>query len=266
MAISLDSLPTNNNGIVDGSWTIQLRQNLNGGHAGVEFRDGRSVTPLDGNALRRFVSAMSQDIVGAYRSSDNTAIGDVSTLRPESFDEAHSKSLQAQSSNKLLEETKVIAEVGKENEHTDAIHAAAGAKFISPEELENRKEFEKASGREVVEESGGATVTSAGSDGGTVKTGGEPVDPSTLPDGDPLKPVPVEGAATIGKVNVTVDTGATKETFTGDVKSNDPKVNDTRTSTDVKPATATPAVKTPSYSTELGKTSDKPGTTDKSKK
>jgi hypothetical protein len=215
VAISLDNLPTNNNGIVDGFWTIQLRQNLNGGHAGVEFRDGRSVTPLDGQALRRFVAAMGPDIVGAYRGSDNTALGDVSTLRPEHYDQAHEKSLDAQSSNKLAEPNAAVQNFGKENEHTDAQHIAAGAKFQSPEEIERRKEFERASGREPTA-TGGATSKTA--DGGVVKTGGEPVDPATLPDGDPLKPVPVGNDAKVGEVSVTVDTGKAKETFKGDVK------------------------------------------------
>lgn len=217
MAISIDQLPTNNNGIVDGTWTIQLRQNLNGGHAGVEFRDGRSVTPLDGNALRRFVSAMGQDVVGAYRSADDTAVGDVSTLKPEHYDDVHQKSLAAQDSNKLRTEASATAQnFGKENEHTDAAHIAAGAKFISPEEAERRKEFEKASGREVKDD-GNTPSGESSNASGTTRTGSEPIDPSVLPEGDPLKPVPV-GDTKIGEVSVTVDTGKAKETFKGEVK------------------------------------------------
>jgi hypothetical protein len=242
VAISVDQLPTNNNGIVDGTWTIQLRQNLNGGHAGVEFRDGRSVTPLDGNALRRFVSAMGQDVVGAYRSADDTAVGDVSTLKPEHYDQVHEKSLAAQDSNKLLNEQATAQNFGKENEHTDAAHIAAGAKFISPEEAERRREFEKASGREVKED-GNTPSGESSNASGTTRTGSEPIDPAALPDGDPLKPVPV-GDTKIGEVSVTVDTGKAKETYKGEVKTpeNSPLPS---------PNPATPSSTPKSYTSEL---------------
>lgn len=255
MPISLDNLPTNNDGGIEGSWTIQLRQNLNGGHAGLEWRDGRSVTPVDGNGLRRLVATLGPDIVGAYRSADHTALGDVSTLRPETFDEAHSKSLTAQSSNKLREEASVVAEIGQENAHTDALHAATGAKFISPEEAERRKDFEKASGREAKDTGGAVATDSEDGTGGLKRTGAEPIDPAALKDGDPLKPVPTGDDQKVGEVSVTVDTGKTKETFKGDVK----------TPHEVSPTHSASSTTSASTSTKSSSSELKPGT-DKSKK
>jgi hypothetical protein len=176
--ISLDSLPTDANGGIEGTWIFRLRQNLNGGHGGVEFREGRSVTPVDARTFKKFVATMGQDMVGAYRASDDYAIGDVSTLRPESYDELASKSLVEQSSNKLIPEVDPNALKTSSDEDPALQHLRTGAKFESPEKSERRKAFEKAAGREVKETGEGLTknVTGEGTtpDGGKVVEGGEP--------------------------------------------------------------------------------------------
>lgn len=178
MPISIDQLPHDSNGGLDGSWLFQLRQNLNGGHGGAEFRDGRTVTPVDARTFKKFVATMGPDIVGAYRASDDYALGDVSTLRPESYDELASKSLEEQDSNKLKAEVNPNALKTSDDEDPVLQHARTGAKFETPEKQARRKAFEEAAGRTVKEESVGSTtsVTAEGStpDGGKVVEGGEP--------------------------------------------------------------------------------------------
>lgn len=178
MPISLDNLPTDQNGGIEGSWIFLLRQNLNGGHGGVEFREGRTVTPVDARTLKKFVATMGPDMVGAYRASDDYAIGDVSCLRPESYDELASKSLIEQSSNKLTPEFDPNALKTSADEDPALQHARTGAKFESPEKVERRKAFEEAAGRKVKETTEGLTksVTGEGTtpDGGKIVEGGEP--------------------------------------------------------------------------------------------
>ena len=178
MPISLDNLPADQNGGLEGSWLFCLRQNLNGGHGGVEFREGRTVTPVDARTFKKFVATMGEDIVGAYRASDDYALGDVSSLRPESYDELASKSLAEQSSNKLQADVNPNALKTSDDEDPVLQHARTGAKFESEEKAERRKAFEEAAGRKVKETSEGRTkgVTGEGKtpDGGTVVEGGEP--------------------------------------------------------------------------------------------
>lgn len=178
MGISIDNLPYDANGAVEGQWLFQLRQNLNGGHGGAQFQDGRTVTPVSARTFKKFVATMGPDIVGAYRASDDYALGDVSTLRPENYDELASKSLEEQGSNKL--EPIVDPNSLKTSPDEDPVlsHARAGAKFETPEKQARRKVFEEAAGRSVKEESVGSTtsVTAEGKtpDGGKVVEGGEP--------------------------------------------------------------------------------------------
>lgn len=179
MPISIDQLPHDANGGLDGTWLFQLRQNLNGGHGGATFQDGRTVTPVDARTFKKFVATMGNDIVGAYRQSDDHALGDVSTLRPETFDELASKSLEAQDSNKLVADQENAARTKQSDEDAVIQHARAGAKFETPEKGARRKAFEEAAGRTPKETTEGATTNITGEgrtpDGGKVIEGGEPV-------------------------------------------------------------------------------------------
>lgn len=178
MPISIDQLPYDTSGGLEGTWLFQLRQNLNGGHGGAEFRDGRTVTPVDARTFKKFVATMGNDIVGAYRQSDDTALGDVSTLRPESFDELASKSLAEQDSNKLAADAENAARLKQSEDDAVIQHARAGAKFETPEKQARRKAFEEAAGRSVKETTEGDTTSVVGEgqtpDGGKVIEGGEP--------------------------------------------------------------------------------------------
>lgn len=190
MGISIDNLPYDANGAVEGQWLFQLRQNLNGGHGGAQFQDGRTVTPVDARTFKKFVATMGPDIVGAYRASDDHALGDVSTLRPESYDELASKSLEEQSSNKL--EPVVDPNSLKKSPDEDPVlsHARAGAKFESPEKQARRKAFEEAAGRSVKETSDGSTTSVIGEGrtpgGGKVVEGGEPALKTDVTEGTTL--------------------------------------------------------------------------------
>ncbi|HMJ15745.1 MAG TPA: hypothetical protein VK524_30220 [Polyangiaceae bacterium] len=147
MSISIENLPFDADGGLTGLWMFQLRQNLHGNHAGAFFQDGRTVTPVDSLSFKRFVASMGADIVGAIRvaSGDPTEIGDVTTLKPLSYDDAHSKTLAAQDSNKLLAERQIKQTVEESNASSDLTqHSLAGAKFQTPEEQANRQAFEDA--------------------------------------------------------------------------------------------------------------------------
>jgi len=147
MAISIDNLPFDADGGLTGMWMFQLRQNLHGHHAGAFFQDGRTVTPVDSISFKRFVASMGNDIVGAIRvaSGDPLEIGDATTLKPLSYDDAHSKTLEAQDSNKLRAEREIKATVDQANASGDLTqHMMAGAKFQTPEEQANRQAFEDA--------------------------------------------------------------------------------------------------------------------------
>lgn len=166
MAISIDNLPYDADGGLTGMWMFQLRQNLHGNHAGAFFQDGRTVTPVDSLSFKRFVASMGQDIVGAIRvaSGDPIEIGDATTLKPLSYDDAHSKSLAAQDSNKLLAEREIKKTVEEANASSDLTqHVLAGAKFQSPEEQANRQAFEDADpkAQEKAQRGGEPVVTSA---------------------------------------------------------------------------------------------------------
>lgn len=185
MAISIDQLPYDSNGSLDGTWLFQLRQNLHGGHGGAQFADGRTVSPVDARTFRQFVATMGPDIVGAYRTGDQFELGDVSTLRPNNYDELHSKSLEAQDSNKILADREL--EKAKVEAGGDPVvaHALVGAKFESEQKQKGRKDFEEAAGRTVKETTEGSTtaVTGEGTtpDGGKVVEGGEPsIDPAAV--------------------------------------------------------------------------------------
>jgi ribosomal protein L17 len=147
MSISIENLPFDTDGGLTGLWMFQLRQNLHGNHAGAFFQDGRTVTPVDSLSFKRFVASMGADIVGAIRvaSGDPTEIGDVTTLKPLSYDDAHSKTLAAQDSNKLLAERQIQQTVEQSNASSEVTqHLLAGAKFQTPEEQANRQAFEDA--------------------------------------------------------------------------------------------------------------------------
>jgi hypothetical protein len=210
VAISIEQLPHDANGGLDGTWLFQLRQNLNGGHGGATFQDGRTVTPVDARTFRKFVATMGQDIVGAYRQSDDHAIGDVSTLRPESFDELASKSLVEQDSNKLLADQETEARKAHSKDDAVVQHARAGAKFESPEKQARRKAFEEAAGRSVKETDEGETVSVTGEgrtpDGGKVIEGGEPALKSDVAEGTTLADTgDVKRNALVDPTRTTVD-------------------------------------------------------------
>lgn len=201
MPVSLDNLPNDANGGLEGLWVFQLRQNLHGGHGGAQFADGRTTTPVDARTFKQFVAGMGQDIVGALRIGDQYAIGDVSTLRPNNYDELHSKSLEAQDSNKLLEQR--AADLAKKESGDNPLvpHALAGAKFETPERAAARTAFSEAAGDKVEQTASGPTVTATAADGSQVHSGGEPVlDPNAPPpdtsqvedQGSPSAPAPTD--------------------------------------------------------------------------
>jgi hypothetical protein len=180
MSISIENLPFDADGGLTGLWMFQLRQNLHGNHAGAFFQDGRTVTPVDSLSFKRFVASMGADIVGAIRvaSGDPTELGDVTTLKPLSYDDAHSKTLAAQDSNKLLAERQVKATVDQTNaEPALTQHLLAGAKFQTPEEQANRQAFEDADpkAQEKAQRGGEPVVTPESLDAGKTadKTGDE---------------------------------------------------------------------------------------------
>lgn len=80
-ALSIDNLPYVNGGVL-GMWLVQLRDALNSQHAGIAWENGRSMQPVTGNVLRRFVAA-SNNVIGALRvEGDPCELGDCSTLKP----------------------------------------------------------------------------------------------------------------------------------------------------------------------------------------
>lgn len=79
-SLSIEQLPYDANGGLVGKWLVQLRDEFNSHHAGVLWEKGRSVAPVTGQVLRRFVAA-SNNVVGALRvEGEPCALGDVSTL------------------------------------------------------------------------------------------------------------------------------------------------------------------------------------------
>lgn len=227
MAISIDQLPYDTNGGLDGLWLIQLRQNLNGGHAGVEFRDGRSVTPLDSRTFRQFVAAMGPDIVGAIRvMGEPYEMGDTTAIKPANYDDTRSKSLEAQGSEKFTPTGSANTVVAEKGDNPVVLHTLAGARFETKDMAERRKAFEEARGNKVEEGPAGVVAEQPGAEGGTVRTGGEPViDPAKMTEGE-AEPIPqgtvIDGGA-LPTEGTFVDTTAqqqapetTPETVTGE--------------------------------------------------
>lgn len=75
--VSLSDLPVD----LTGSWLFQLRDHVNTHLATATIEAGRSVYPVTGFILRRFVIGMGS-VVGAYRLEDGLSLGDVTGLAP----------------------------------------------------------------------------------------------------------------------------------------------------------------------------------------
>lgn len=82
MTISMTDLPYSPSGAVEGLWHFQLRDSLNTQMATAVIENGRTVIPVSGAILKRFVVLMGS-VVGAVRvEGEPYRIGDVSALVP----------------------------------------------------------------------------------------------------------------------------------------------------------------------------------------
>lgn len=82
MTLSLTDLPYSSGGAVEGLWHFQLRDSLNTQMATAVIENGRTVIPVSGAILKRFVVLMGS-VVGAVRvEGEPCRIGDVAGLVP----------------------------------------------------------------------------------------------------------------------------------------------------------------------------------------
>jgi hypothetical protein len=80
VTISLADLPFSSSGALEGLWHFRLRDSITTQMATVELQDGRTVKPVNGHLLRRFVVGMGS-VTGAVRvEGEPCRIGDVTGL------------------------------------------------------------------------------------------------------------------------------------------------------------------------------------------
>ncbi len=128
-ALSIDDLPYVNGGVL-GMWLIQLRDSINSHHAGVAWEGGKSMQPVTGAVLRRFVAA-SNNVIGALRvEGEPHALGDCSTLldgKPFPASKASADEAASQSRQKADEAKAEAARVAAEH----AAQAAHDARVVA---------------------------------------------------------------------------------------------------------------------------------------
>ena len=80
MTLSLADLPFNPDGAIDGLWLFRVREALTTQMATAELVDGKTIRPVNGLILKRFVVGMGS-VVGAVRvEGEPCQIGDVTGL------------------------------------------------------------------------------------------------------------------------------------------------------------------------------------------
>ena len=130
-ALSIDDLPYVNGGVL-GMWLIQLRDAINSHHAGVAWEGGKSMQPVTGVVLKRFVAA-SNNVIGALRvEGDYCELGDCATLKevPQLFETENEKA-KAERSAIAGAEQKARDEEAHALAEKDAEQAAHDAQVIA---------------------------------------------------------------------------------------------------------------------------------------